>query len=386
MNTNNKKWYLRIKLPRGVIIAICALPAVLTGLFYAMRSFPAVMDWTALHVAAPVRGFFGVLSGLYPFSMMEILLTVAGIGLVYYIISSVATAMRRRGRWKILGIRLLPVAVAALYFWGIFCWLWNSGYHAQGFAERNGFSSGGVPLESLVEVTGIFAEKASELSLLVPRDDDGAYIGNRREMFAASLDVYKNISSEFPSLGGRLYRPKPMLYSWLMSRTGYTGVYFALTGEANINTQPPGAMMPVTVAHEHAHQLGVFAEDEANFVGILGCVTSGDVVFEYAGYLSGLSYLLFALHDGDAEAWHNIVDELSAEVFIDWREHADFWEAQKRVETGIGFLDRILTRVTGTVSDAVDTVYDGYLKSNNQELGIKSYGACVDLLVEYFAP
>ena len=386
MNTSSKKWYQRIKLPRGVIIAICALPAVLTALFYVMRSLTSAMDWTALYVAAPVRGFFGMLSGLYPFSMMEILLTVAGIGLIYYIISSVATAMRRRGRWKILGIRLLPVAVAALYIWGVFCWLWNSGYHAPGFAERNGFSGGGVPLESLVEVTGIFAEKASELSVLVPRDDDGSYLGNRREMFAASLDVYQNISSEFPSLGGKLYRPKPMIYSWLMSRTGYTGMYFALTGEANINTRPPEALMPATVAHEHAHQLGVFAEDEANFVGILGCVTSGDVIFEYAGYLSGLSHLLSALGREDKEAYRSIMDNLSEEVLGDWRENSEFWQAQKRVETGIGFLDKLLTSVTVTVSDAVDTVYDGYLKSNNQELGIKSYGACVDLLVEYFAP
>ena len=30
------------------------------------------------------------------------------------------------------------------------------------------------------------------------------------------------------------------------------------------------------------------------------------------------------------------------------------------------------------------TVYDSYLKHNDQELGIKSYGACVDLLVEYY--
>ena len=143
--------------------------------------------------------------------------------------------------------------------------------------------------------------------------------------------------------------------------------------------------MPATVAHEHAHQLGVFAEDEANFVGIVACITSGNVVFEYAGYLSGLIYLMRALASVDFEAWLEIGDSLSEEVLIDWQDNSDFWQSQRTVNTGIGFLDNVLTTVTVTVSDAVDTIYDGFLRSQNQELGIRSYGACVDMLVEYFA-
>jgi len=378
-------WLRRFKLPRGVIIAVCALPAVVTALFYALRGFAGVMDWAAVYVSAPARGFFGMLSAIYPFSMMEIILTAAGIWLVYYFAKTIGATVRRRGKWRILGKRMLPLLVAALYIWGLFCWLWNSGYHAPGFAEKNGFMGGGATAADLAEVTRLFAENATGLSLLVDRDEEGRYVADRRGMFAGSMNVYRNISKEYPSLGGRLYRPKPMMYSWLMSRTGYSGMYFALTGEANINTRPPGALMPATAAHEHAHQLGVFAEDEANFVGILACVTSGDAVFEYAGYLSGLIYLANALVAEDEAAWQAIRDGLSEEAARDWRENQEFWQSQRRVETGVGFLDSFLTSVTVTVSDAVDAVYDEYLKSQSQQLGIKSYGACVDLLVEYFS-
>jgi hypothetical protein len=277
------------------------------------------------------------------------------------------------------------VLVAAVYVWGMFCWLWNSGYHSNGFAAKNGFSGEMVTAENLAAVTRLFADKANELSQLVDRDDDGRYIENRREMFNESVNIYANITKEFPSLEGRLYRPKPMMFSWLMSRTGYSGMYFALTGEANINTNPPGVLMPATVAHEHAHQLGVFAEDEANFVGIMASITSGNIVFEYAGYLSGLMYLSRALSTEDPDAWREVMDSLVDEVNRDWNENFEFWQSQRRVETGVGFLDNILTTVTVTVSDAVDVVYDEFLRSQSQELGIKSYGACVDLLVEYFA-
>jgi hypothetical protein len=176
-----------------------------------------------------------------------------------------------------------------------------------------------------------------------------------------------------------------MIYSWLMSITGYSGMYFALTGEVMINTRPPGVFMPATIAHEHAHQLGVFAEDEATFVGILACVTSGNTAFEYSGYMTGLNYLLNALAIEDGDAFHSIATTLTDEVIADRWENFAFWETRTTSNTGVFFLDNILTTVMETTNDAVNTVYDEFLKSQNQELGIKSYGACVDLLVEYFS-
>jgi len=337
------------------------------------------------HFSGAVRGFLGLLSSVFPFSVTEVLIAAAIIWLVYYIIRTVRIIRHRSGKLYFLGRRVLPVAVVALYCWGLFNLLWNVGYHTPGFAEKNGFRGDNVTVSNLTAVTRFFADNANELSRLVDRDDDGRYIGNRRVVFAESKGVYHTAASLFPCLEGRLYRPKPMLFSWLMSRTGYTGMYLALTGEVNINIKPPGFFLPVTVSHEHAHQLGIFAEDEASFVGILACITSGNVVFEYAGYLSGLIYLLNALSVEDVETWLEIYSGLSTEIKQDWQDNRDFWQAQKKVETGVKFIDDALTSVTRVVSDTVDTVYDGYLKSQDQELGIRSYGACVDLLVEYFS-
>jgi len=158
-------------------------------------------------------------------------------------------------------------------------------------------------------------------------------------------------------------------------------MYFALTGEAMINTQPPGVYMPVTVAHEHAHQLGIFAEDEANFVGIAACVKSGDPVFEYAGYIVGLNYLMNVVPVDD---FLEILDNMTYHVLLDRYEESIFWATRTQSNTGINFLDRFLTTVAETTNDAVNTIYDTFLKSQSQELGLLSYGACVDLLVEYF--
>jgi len=344
------------------------------------------MDWAVIHVSAPVRSFFGLLSSIYPFAIMEIVCTAAVVFIIYYIIKAIRDTSRRREKWKLLGKRLLPLLAAVVYVWSLFSWLWNSGYHATGFAEQNGFSGNGVTVEELTAVTQYFADMSNELSVLVERDADNRYIADRRTMFSESTYVYRNISGEFPKLSGRLYAPNSMIFSWLMSITGYSGIYFPLTGEVLINTEPPGVYMPMTVAHEHAHQLGVFSEDEANFVGILACVTSESITFEYAGYMAGLNYLLNALASVDIEAMQDIIDGFTYEVQLDRYENHAFWASRTTSNIGIGFLDDMLTALMETTNNAVNTAYDSYLKSQSQELGIKSYGACVDLLVEYFAP
>ena len=383
--TNNRTVRLPKWLPFAGFVAVCAFPVVLSILFYTLRSNSGAMDWAATRVSAPIRGALGFISSIFPFSLMETLIVFAGVFLIRYIVITVKTTRRCFEKLKYLSKRLLMIAVVFLYIWSLFCWLWNSGYHAPGFGAKNGFTRSGVTVEDLTAVTAFFAMKANELAPLVSRDDDGHYAEDEREIFALSPFVYDRVSVEFPSLGGRLYKPKPMMFSWLMSRTGYTGVYFALTGESNFNANAPLFLIPATIAHELAHQLGVAREDEANFVGILACVTSGYTTYEYAGYLSGLIHLRSALFlTDDYEAWVKISDYLCDEVYIDLQDNSDFWWSQKTVETGVTFLDNVLTSMTETLSDTVDAVYDGYLRAQSQELGIRSYGACVDLLVEYF--
>ena len=389
-----KEWFRKhVRIPLGVTIGVCVLPVVLIGLFYAFRPVRSVMDWAVAYISAPIRYLFALLSSIYPFAVMEILIALAVIFVIYYIVRSIRVTSRRRGRWKLLGKRLLPIVVAIFYAWAMFAWLWLSGYHATGFAERYGFTDEGISRDDLFAVTQMFAERANELAPQMERDEDGHHIVDRRQMFADSIYIFENIQEEFPSLEGRLFTPKPMLFSWLMSITGYSGMYFALTGEAMINVQMPGTFMPNTVAHEHAHQLGIFAEDEANFVGFLAGITSDNPVFQYSGYMAGLNRLLNALWEsenpnesGPSEEWQIVMDSLSEYVRIDRRENAEFWATRTTANTGIGFLDRFLTGVAETTSNVVDAIYDNFLIAQGQELGLRSYGASVDLLVQYFAP
>jgi hypothetical protein len=119
-----------------------------------------------------------------------------------------------------------------------------------------------------------------------------------------------------------------------------------------------------------AHQRMVASELEANFVGIAACTTCDDVVFQYSGYLMGLIQLANALYPVDAQAWQTIVSTyFTSELITDWNDNSTYWAA-----------------LESSVSDAAETAYDSFLKGNDQELGMRSYGACVDLLMAYYGP
>jgi len=91
-------------------------------------------------------------------------------------------------------------------------------------------------------------------------------------------------------------------------------------------------------------------------------------VFRYSGYLEGLIHLCNALYSVDAQAWYDIADRhFTPELSTDWKDNNAYWKA---LESG--------------VEEAAEQAYDSFLKGNDQELGMRSYGACVDLLVAYF--
>ena len=77
--------------------------------------------------------------------------------------------------------------------------------------------------------------------------------------------------------------------------------------------------------------------------------------------------VVFRLYSADAERWRAVRETLDERVVADLRASSAYWAQFE------GLAD--------TVSNAV---YDGFLKSNGDTDGSKSYGVVTDLLVAYF--
>ncbi len=323
------------------------------------------MDAVTSSVALPYRAAAArvcSLGALKYVSVYELLLTLLIIWALCFAVRTVLLVRRSERRLHTLLRRLyIPLAVA-LYIVSLLLWLWNTGYYATSLAEKTGLS-GEIGAASLERAAVLLAGRASELAPLMTRNENGSFKAEPEELLSLSVGVYANIERELPDLWGESHPPKPMIYSKLMSAMGFTGVYMALTGEANVNTSSPLCLLPVTIAHEMAHQRGVNFEEEANFAAVAACLSSGIKVYEYSGALLGLIYLTDALYYTDPAAARRIVLSLDRYVLLDLKENSDYWAKR-----------------SSALSRTASSVYDGYLKSSGAPSGIASYGECVKMI------
>ena len=344
-------------------------PAVLAAAYFILRGIPGVAQKIIDGFAFPVRQFLSGLSSHVPFSLMEVLYVVFGLWVVFFLVRSIVLICRGHRKGRLFLRRVLILLLVALCLWAVYCWLWGFDYYGAGFVDQTSMTGRAATAAELEEVAEYFLVQANAMADQVQRDEDLGCAVDQKALFDEAPHVYDKIAQEFECLDVTYYTPKPMFFSKLMSITGFTGVYFPYTGESNINVDAPVSLTAFVMAHELAHQSGIAAEQEANFVAVAACTTSGIPEYVYAGYLGGLIYTMNAMIDTDPDAWQRLRDQFSPELERDWLDNIAYWQGYESV-----------------VEDVSEGVYDAYLKSNGQTMGMASYGACVDLLVEYFLP
>ena len=347
--------------------ALIGLNALLIGLHLATRGDYALNRRLSEDFVRPAHRFLGRLTDVLPFSLAELLLAAAILGGLASVAVALVRMFRRREWARQLYLIFASLLTGAAVFYGGFCLLWGVFYYGDDFMTRSGLQREKISVAQLTEVTAWYADLANEYAPLVPRDGDGVCALDRSAVLAASPEVYRGLEKRYPCLEGPALRAKGILCSRVMSLIDFTGFFFPFTAEANVNTDFPTCLFPATVAHELAHQRGVAKEQEANFVAVLACLDYGDPAYVYSASLLAYTHLGNALAGADPEAWKEIYSGLDPAVKRDFAANRLYW---KQFET--------------VVQDASNAVYEGFLQSYDQDLGLKSYGACVDLLVNYF--
>lgn len=363
--TAHKKSLRRLAPVRLGITLLCLLAV---ALIYALRVDEGAMLWVYEHVTHPYHLFMSKLCSHFAFSAAELVYAAAILGLAAYLLWCVYRLIRFPEKlWQLYRL-VLTLAMAGAVFWAGLSVMWTPCYYAPGFAEQSGVDGGPLELEELETVTRWFAALASEYADEVPRDENGACTTDRDSVLDRAAGVFEGAAELYPFLDGEALRPKPIHFSRIMSYLDFTGFFFPMTGEANLNMDSPVFLLPSTSQHEIAHQRGVAMEQECNFVAVLSCLESEYADFRYAGAALAYIYLGNALAGADYEAYTEIYYSLSDTVRADFKAQSAYWDE---------FRD-------SAAQKASNTVYDSFLKSNGQELGMQSYGACVNLLVHYY--
>lgn len=319
--------------------------------------------------------FLTAVSGLFPFSLAEVLMFSA---LVWLAASLLRAAHRLATRSKKLGPLLrdgayhLTAVILVVLAWGYLFWGLN--YARQEAEVRLGWNELPSGEEDDVELSRL-AQQAVNLVNSSFVDSHGGEGSPLRTGSPSSLsdwdrnldEGYAAAAAEFslgPPFGLSLGPAKPFVGSSLMSRFGISGFYFPWTGEANYNRLVPEPERIHSIAHEKAHQRGIASEDEASFYGFLACVLSRSPETRYAGWLFAQRQLLNQLAGRDLEKARAIAAQRLAGVVRDERRIREFWEGYRGAATKVGA-----------------AVNNSYLRLHGVPGGIDSYNRAVRLLV-----
>ena len=336
-------------------------------LYIAMVNSVSFSDFFNENIAAYYRAATAFLSGLVKISIAEVMIYMLLPILALFIIS-VIRSTRREEDDRVVRQFICAFAVISL-FASTFVFSHASGYRGSSLDQRLDIQKEKVSKEELVKAAEYLAEKVNESAdevdfiygshSVMPYDFD--------ELNKKINDAYSKVCDEYDFILDFRSSVKPVVASEVLSYAHILGIYTYYTGESNVNVNFPDFTLPYTCAHEMSHQRGFSREDEANFMAYLVCIASDDAYIRYSGYYNMFEYVMNALYSADKLSYSAIYYYVDKEIRWEMVAYSDFYDKYRE----------------NVVADVSDNINDGYLQSQGQSAGTRSYGLVVDLMVAY---
>ncbi|WP_318311344.1 DUF3810 domain-containing protein [Flagellimonas crocea] len=302
-----------------------------------------------------------VLFGWIPFSFGDLMYTALVLLAVRYLYKKWKTI----GRKPFMFLKDIAVVLSIAYF--TFHLLWGLNYHRQPITWKLDIERD-YTLEELVELTEFMVQKTNQYQLKLTGDTiSPVHIPySKKEIFSKTEEAYENFAKQYPDFGYEHRSLKSSIYSTPLTFMGYGGYLNPFTNEAQVNGVTPKFRLPTVSCHEVGHQLGYSAEGATNFIGYLVTSQSTDPYFKYSAYNHALGYCLTDLFYRDEEKYTEIAGTINMGVKENFNELRTFWE-----------------KYENPLEPMFKSVFNTFLKVNNQKEGIKSYNAVVGLIINY---
>lgn len=301
------------------------------------------------------------LMGWIPFSMGDIFYIIAVVLGVRYLIVKRYHIKKK----PLLFLRNIALFFSVIYF--SFHILWGFNYYRQPISKKLNLKSD-TTQEQLHEFVEKLVAKSNDIHYQISLDSS-AIIQipySKSEIFRMTVSGYNELKNEIPFLSYEPSSIKKSLFSTPLTYMGYGGYLNPFTNEAQVNAILPNFRFPVVSAHEIGHQIGYSAENETNFIGYLVTATHKDAYFKYAAYTYALSYCLSDIRRQDETAFQKFYAQLNPGIKKNFQEMNDFWLSYEN-----------------PMEPVFKSIFNSFLKANNQAEGIHSYNRVVSLMVAY---
>jgi hypothetical protein len=300
-----------------------------------------------------IAKLFSAVSSQVPFSLWDIF----WISIIVLLITGLVLAVIRKVRWRWYGLRILQTA-ALLYVF--FYLVWGFNYFRPRIETRVRWEKQKPDDAVFRSILDSIIDHANSSYVSISPSDYPTIDQKIEESFHKNS---KTLGINYPN-GTR--RPKTMIFSSFFAKSGVSGYFGPFFNEIHLNYYLLPMEYPFVLAHEKAHQFGITNEAEANLAAFVVCVTSGDHLLEYSGYVNLMVYFL-----SDASQMKDVKDyirKINKPVILDLRFQRSHWQ---------GLRNNTLDKVQTAANNA-------YLKTNNIEEGVKSYNQVVSLVISYY--
>lgn len=342
-----------------------AFPLALIAVIILLKFFPTTIEKSYSSKAyIGISTFLRAFTRLLPVSIGDLFYAMITISLLLQLIRFIRKWIKkqliRQTVWHGLGKMVRQL----LWVYIIFNLFWGLNYNRLGIAWQLHLQPKPYNKEELEKLVCLLIEKTNAerkaigTDSLLPQPATTA-------IFTQCIQAYDSIALRFPFLEYHQPAVKGSIFNSLGKYFGFTGYYNPFSGEAQVRTDVPRVLLPYTTCHEIAHQLGYASESEANFVGYLACSAVQDHYFRYSVYMDLYKYAAYELLYLDPNAGHG-------------------WELDSLVKQDMQNIRNFFLGQQNRVSPVMNSLYDQYLKANQQESGIESYNEVIGWLLAYY--
>ena len=263
----------------------------------------------------------------------------------------------------------LGVVAFLSVFYFLFTVMWGLNYHRRPIQELVGVEQRPISVPDLKTLCAKLIQLTNQSRHRLTQQENQPLILpiSHDHMLQAAATGFGIIARKYPELTYSHPAVKQVYVPQLMSFFGIGGIYFPFTGEANVNMDPPNFLLPATVCHEMAHQIGFASDDEANYVSYLACRLHPDPSFQYSGNLMAMKYAMNRLKRVNPVAYKKLERTYSPGLQQDLKKNREYWESYQN-----------------PIEAFSDGINDLFLKANNQTDGLQSYNRVVELLMGEF--
>lgn len=336
--------------------------------------FPEFVEkWYALGIYPLLANCLRFCFGWLPFSVGDFFYAAFLLWLARFVVIRLIALKSKPFNSILITCFLAKLLRFYLFTYLLFKLIWGFNYNRMGIAHQIGITKLIYTKEqvttltnALIDSTNFYRKKLSKAEL--PQQA-------LPNIYKGAITAYQSVAKPFPFLQYEYPSIKSSLYTPWSDYVGFTGYYNPFSGEAQLRTDIPRMLVPFTTCHEIAHQIGYASESEASFVGFLAATASTDPYFKYSAYFDMLQYALgeqFVLYaQSDNYAVFDSIVQYN-------KSHIDTLVKQDRKMVRNFFLQH-----KTDISNISNSLYDQYLKLNQQLKGIQSYNEVIGWLIAY---